>query len=142
VHGHPLLTSTNTLDLGSLNTNMSSLEKTDALSSDFEVSSQEQQPRQPDGKAFRIISSTQLAVCSLSLLCGLVVLATASNVASVYNSTLSFDELYLQLWPENLDVRPTNALVAAGVLITMMNVVALAFAKMKKVSANCFEDGS
>lgn len=121
---------------------MASVEKTDAMSSDFEVSSQEQQPRQPVSKASRIASSTQVALCSLSLLCGFVVLATASNVASVYNSTLSSDELYLPLWPENLDMRPTNALVAAGVLITMMNVVALAFAKVKKVSANCSEGGN
>lgn len=120
---------------------MASVEKTDAMSSDFEVSSQEQQPHLPVSKASRIVASTQLALCTLGSLCGLVVLATASNVASVYNSTLSFDELYLPLWPENLDARPTNALVAAGVLVAMMNIVALTFIKVKRVSVNRVRNG-
>ncbi|KAH7041310.1 uncharacterized protein B0I36DRAFT_358493 [Microdochium trichocladiopsis] len=111
---------------------MTPAEKTQASGSEFEVSSQEQSGQYVD-KRSKTFDAIQVALSSLSLLCGLVVLGTSSSVASVYSSTHLPIELDLPLWPEDFDIRPTNALIAGGVLVAVVNFVALAFAKIQKL---------
>ncbi|KAJ1337453.1 hypothetical protein MN608_00305 [Microdochium nivale] len=109
---------------------MAFVEKAQEAGFQVEISSQHDQSHDAAQKNDKVYGSIQLALHCLGLLCGLVVLGTSANVASVFGSTHLPSDYDLPLWPENLDLRPTNALIAGGVLVVLANLAALAFAKV------------
>lgn len=113
---------------------MAFVEKAQEAGFQVEISSQHDQSHDAAQKNDKVYGSIQLALHCLGLLCGLVVLGTSANVASVFGSTHLPSDYDLPLWPENLDLRPTNALIAGGVLVVLANLAALAFAKVSMVS--------
>jgi hypothetical protein len=71
----------------------------------------------------------------------LIILGTAAAVVGcesaplhLYNETISFQNLWLPLWPLNLDMRQTNALLACGAVIMFQ---ALAYIVIALVPSVC-----
>jgi hypothetical protein len=69
-----------------------------------------------------------------------VILGTAAAVVGCesaplhrYNETVSFQNLWLPLWPLNLDLRQTNALLACGAVIMFQALVYIIFALIPSV---------
>lgn len=113
---------------------MAFVEKAQEAGFQVEISSQHDQSHDTAQKKDKVLGSIQLALHCLGLLCGLVVLGTSADVAAVFAATHLPSDYDLPLWPESLDLRPTNALIAGGVLVVLANLAALAFAKVSMVS--------
>lgn len=70
----------------------------------------------------------------------LVTLGTAAAVVGCesaplhrYNETVSFQNLWLPLWPLNLDLRQTNALLACGAVIMFQALIYIIVALVPSV---------
>lgn len=115
---------------------MSSL-KNELSSSDFEVEAQGSERHSQLRSKHRLISivhSSRLALTVLALAAGITVLGVSANGLLVYHETYLPAEFYLSLWPVQFDLRPTAALIAGGVIVTVANVVSLFFSKVQAVS--------
>lgn len=55
-----------------------------------------------------------------------------------YKHTVSFEKLWLPLWPLNLDVRQTNALLACGVVIMFQVLIYIVVALIPSVCHHHF----
>ncbi|KXJ97726.1 hypothetical protein Micbo1qcDRAFT_230306 [Microdochium bolleyi] len=123
---------------------MAFAEKSQEAGFQVEISSQHDQSQDAPQKSGKMFESAQLALHCLGLLCGFVVLGTSASTASVFNSTNLSSDFDLPLWPEDFDMRPTNALIAGGVLVVLSNLVALVFAHIRmlrdKRTVHCLVD--
>lgn len=105
---------------------------TEVSASDFETES-----RRPaiDSKMriLRIADASALAMTAIATLAGVAVLSLAADSLKVYHATYLPAEFLLSLWPEDVDLRPTEALVAAGGVAVVVNLIALAASRLGAV---------
>ncbi|KAH0495777.1 hypothetical protein TgHK011_009308 [Trichoderma gracile] len=112
---------------------MSSL-KNEISASDFEVEAQDAQRQVQHQAKLRLISlvhGARVALTVLALAAGITVLGVAANGLIVYHETYLPPDFFLQLWPEEFDLRPTQALIAGGVLVVVANLVSLLFSRVQ-----------
>lgn len=102
--------------------------KTEVSASNFEVNSEE---LQLDSKIriFRLIDSARLGLTALALASGVTILGFSADSVAVYNATHVQDDHLLPLWPSNMDLRPTVALVVCSAIVIVANVVSLIVSK-------------
>lgn len=115
---------------------MSSL-KNELASSDYEVEAQDAERHsqlQPRHRLLSTVHSSRIALTVLALAAGITILGVSANGLLVYHETHLPAEFYLSLWPAQFDLRPTAALIAGGVIVTVANVVSLFFSKIQAVS--------
>lgn len=106
----------------------------DSFTTDFDVGSN----KRPSRTRIRIISAVhnvRVSMTLLMLVVGIVILGLAANILSVYRATHLPADFFLPIWPENLDLRPINALVAGGTIITLINAVSLFASKNSTVGS-------
>ncbi|EGR46496.1 uncharacterized protein TRIREDRAFT_65741 [Trichoderma reesei QM6a] len=112
---------------------MSSL-KNEISASDFEVEAQDAQRQVQHQAKLRLVSlvhGIRVALTVLALAAGITVLGVAANGLIVYHETYLPPDFFLQLWPAQFDLRPTQALVAGGVLVVVANIVSLLFSRVQ-----------
>ncbi|OTA07886.1 tryptophanyl-tRNA synthetase [Trichoderma parareesei] len=112
---------------------MSSL-KNEISASDFEVEAQDAQRQVQHQAKLRLVSlvhGIRVALTVLALAAGITVLGVAANGLIVYHETYLPPDFFLQLWPAQFDLRPTQALVAGGVLVVVANLVSLLFSRVQ-----------
>lgn len=118
---------------------MSSSLKNELSSSEFdaEVESQDLQLQsqvQSKRRLLNVVHSARIALTILALAAGITVLGVSANGLLVYHETYLPADFYLPLWPSKFDLRPTTALLAGGVIVTVANVASLFFSKVQAVS--------
>src|SRR5690349_10191280 len=109
---------------------MSSSLKNELSSSEFEVEAQDLQLQaqlQSNLRLINVVNGSRLALTVLALAAGITVLGVSANGLMVYHQTYLPVDFYLPLWPSQFDLRPTTALVAGGVVVTVANIVSLFF---------------
>ncbi|KAK2590238.1 hypothetical protein QQS21_012084 [Conoideocrella luteorostrata] len=111
---------------------MSSSLKNELSTSDFEVDSRELRCHWRV-RIVNAVHSIRVAMTLLALAAGIVVLGLSTDTLAVYNVTHLPVDYMLPLWPQNFDVRPTNALVAGSAIVTAMNAVSLLASKTQSV---------
>ncbi|GAO16405.1 uncharacterized protein UV8b_06421 [Ustilaginoidea virens] len=79
------------------------------------------------------IHSLRVVMTALALSAGIAILGLSADTLFVYNSTHLPTDFLLPLWPENLDLRPTNALVAGSVIATAMNMASILASKAPSI---------
>lgn len=82
-----------------------------------------------------LVHNSRIALTVLALAAGITVLGVSANGLLVYRETYLPADFHLSLWPGQFDLRPTAALIAGGVIVTVANVVSLFFSKVRAVSA-------
>lgn len=112
----------------------SSIVKTDMASSHFEIDNGNDQYLRKQAKIVAMLDAVRIAITTLALLAGLTILGLAGNTLAVYNSTRLQETSWLSLWPADLDLRPTVALVVGSSLVTLANIAGLVCSKMPLVS--------
>jgi hypothetical protein len=115
---------------------MSSL-KNELSSVDYEVEAQDAERRsqlQSQNRLLSIVHNSRIALTVLALAAGITILGVSANGLLVYHETYLPADFYLSLWPAQFDLRPTAALIAGGVIVTVANVVSLFFSKIQAVS--------
>ncbi|KAI2638270.1 hypothetical protein GGS21DRAFT_488981 [Xylaria nigripes] len=78
-------------------------------------------------KGIRLCHSIRLGLTTVALLSGIAILGASVNALMVYHQTRISSDFHLPLWPESFNLRPTVALVVAGVIVTLANFVSLVF---------------
>jgi len=102
---------------------------TEISASDFETESRR---LSIDSKlrTLRIVDASILIITAIATLAGVAVLSLAADNLKVYHATYLPPEFLLSLWPEEVDLRPTEALIGAGAVAVVVNLVALAASKL------------
>lgn len=72
-----------------------------------------------------IAQHANTAFMTISAILGLVIMATSADALQVFHSTHLGAEFQLPVWPRSFDLKPTIAGVICGVLVFVMNCVAL-----------------
>lgn len=70
----------------------------------------------------KVLHWLRIATAVITLLASVVVLACAGRTLTTYSSTRDNAEWILPVWPASVDLRPTHALVACGVILTISNL--------------------
>ncbi|KAL1839114.1 hypothetical protein VTJ49DRAFT_1845 [Mycothermus thermophilus] len=78
-------------------------------------------------RTIRMADASGAGAGLLALLTGMAVMGAAGDVLRVYEETHLPSEFWLPLWPEEMNSAPTIALVVAGAVVALANVVGLAF---------------
>lgn len=76
----------------------------------------------------------RVAVSFITLVAGVVIIACAGSALSSYSSTQLGSQFLLPLWPTTVDLRPTHAMLACGILITIFSFTYLLAALLPTVS--------
>lgn len=83
----------------------------------------------------RTLHRVRIGIAVLLLAASAGVVGTESAPLHYYNETKAYANVWLPLWPLNLDVRQTNALLGCGAVILFQAIVYLAIAAFPSV---CF----
>ncbi|KAI1063041.1 hypothetical protein LB507_005977 [Fusarium sp. FIESC RH6] len=116
-------------------TNISIGTKTEISASNFETDV-ESVRTEPNFRLYRLMDSARLALTVLGLAAGLTILGVSADAIAVYHATHVPEDWFLQLWPSNLDMRPTVALVVGGALVVVASLVSLIAGKIPTVRGN------
>lgn len=108
--------------------------KIEVPTSNFEVDSED---LRLDSKIhmYGLANSVRLALTALALAAGITILGVSADAVAVYNATHVPDDYLLPLWPSNMDLRPTVALVAGGAIVVVANAISLLANKAQVVSS-------
>ena len=68
---------------------------------------------------------TRVTVSVITFIAGIVIIACASSALRLHSSTQLDSQFMLPLWPSTVDLRPTHAILACGVLITIFSLIYL-----------------
>lgn len=75
----------------------------------------------------------RLALSLITLVGGLVVTGCAASSLRSYSSTKLDSQFMLPLWPSSVDLRPTHAVLACGIVITTFSLVYIVAALLPTV---------
>ncbi|KAG4257124.1 hypothetical protein FPRO03_04134 [Fusarium proliferatum] len=112
--------------------NMSIGTKTEISASNFEADAESVRTNL-SFRIYRLIDSARLGLTVLGLAAGLTILGVSADSLAVFHATYVPEDWLLQLWPANLDVRPTVALVVGSALVIVANLVSLIAGKIPTV---------
>lgn len=114
---------------------MSAGTKTEVSASNFEVESHDTHVPSGSGvRMYRMVDSARIALTALALAAGISILGVSADALAVYDSTHVSVKALLPLWPDNLDIRPTVALVVGSAIVVVTNIVSLLASKTAMVS--------
>jgi hypothetical protein len=82
----------------------------------------------------RLLRWSRLCLGLLVVAAATAAVGCASHVLQRYNSTETSRELSLPLWPRNVDVRPTLAVLVPAALVLAVSLVYLVFSLVPTVS--------
>jgi len=71
----------------------------------------------------RTLNRVRLAIAGIILASAVTIIGLEGAPLSFYHNTSSFSNIGLPLWPLNLDVRQTNAILACGAVITFQTLI-------------------
>ncbi|SPO01052.1 uncharacterized protein DNG_03799 [Cephalotrichum gorgonifer] len=108
--------------------------KTEMGASDFEVESHDLTP-QPKLKTLDLVDGARTALTALGLLAAASALGVSASSLAVYRETHLPAEFRLPLWPENLDARPTVALVVCSAIAVIANGASLVLCRAKSIQS-------
>ncbi|KAL4977024.1 hypothetical protein BDW66DRAFT_133759 [Aspergillus desertorum] len=74
-------------------------------------------------KRIRLLHWARLGLSSLALAISIAIIACDAVPYRHYRKTSSFEHIGLYLWPLNLDIRPTIAILACGCVVTSLNLI-------------------
>jgi hypothetical protein len=103
--------------------------KTQVSASDISATSTTVAPR-----ATALLSSAQLALTVVALAAGVTVLGVSADALKTFDETHVPTEYFLPLWPAAVDVKPVQAMVAGGVIVTVMSLLSLFMSRLSVVS--------
>ncbi|KAI1936221.1 hypothetical protein LOZ66_004678 [Ophidiomyces ophidiicola] len=70
----------------------------------------------------------RIGLCGLIVILALTVIGTEGHALQYYNRTVQYEKVYLSLWPQYLDLRPTIALIVCGIILALQGMAFLAAA--------------
>ncbi|KAL8767205.1 MAG: hypothetical protein Q9209_006210 [Squamulea sp. 1 TL-2023] len=70
----------------------------------------------------KVLHWMRIAIASITLLVSIVIIACSATALRTYDSTRYHAEWILPLWPSTVDLRPTHALLACGVILTVASI--------------------
>ncbi|MCJ1465911.1 hypothetical protein MMC07_004530 [Pseudocyphellaria aurata] len=76
-------------------------------------------------KASKLLSSIRVATSLITLALSIAIIACADNSLRAYTSTNLGGEWFLPLWPAKVDLRPTHAVLACGIVVLVSSVAYL-----------------
>lgn len=106
--------------------------KTEVSAANFETETQ-QVELQSKIRLCRIVELSRVGLTALALMASVAILGLSADALKVYNTTHVPPGFLLPLWPDDIDLRPTQALVAAGSIAVAVNVVSLLASKVHSV---------
>lgn len=107
--------------------------KNEVSSSDFEVEADDHYAVSKLA-LIRLVNTLRVGLTVLALVIGVVVLGLGADTLAAYRATSLPEEYLLPLWPAEFDIRPTNALIACGIIVLVANGMALGLSKVSAVS--------
>jgi hypothetical protein len=107
--------------------------KTEVSTSDFESETHDIE-LQSKTRIFHIVERSRVTLTAVGLVVAVAALGLSADSLSVYNNTHVPARFLLPLWPENFDIRPTNALIAGSVIVVLVNGFALLTSQIQSVS--------
>jgi hypothetical protein len=81
----------------------------------------------------RMLHRTRIGIALMLLGASAGVVGAESAPLHYYNETKAYSSMFLPLWPLNLDVRQTNALLACGAVILFQAIVYIVVAAFPSV---------
>lgn len=81
----------------------------------------------------RLLHRTRIGIALMLLAASAGVVGTESAPLHYYNETKAYSSMFLPLWPLNLDVRQTNALLACGAVILFQAILYIGVAAFPSV---------
>ncbi|KAM5436316.1 hypothetical protein MferCBS31731_006009 [Microsporum ferrugineum] len=76
----------------------------------------------------RIIHWVRIALSSFSFVLAAVVVGCESHAINYYKNTVKYDKYWLSLWPKELDLGPSIAVIVCGTVILIFNLAYTAVA--------------
>ncbi|KAF3481088.1 Swr1p complex component Swc5 [Arthroderma uncinatum] len=70
----------------------------------------------------RMIHWTRIALSSLSFVLAVVVVSCEGHALNYYKTTARYDKWYLSLWPKQLDLSPSIAIIVCGTILLVFNM--------------------
>lgn len=89
-------------------------------------------------KMSKLLSTIRVATSLITLALSIAIIACADNSLRAYTSTNLGGEWFLPLWPAKIDLRPTHAVLACGIVILVSSVAYLAAALFPSVGSCSF----
>lgn len=81
----------------------------------------------------RMLHRTRIGIALVLLVASASVVGVESAPLHYYNKTKGYSSMFLPLWPLNLDVRQTNALLACGAVILFETIIYIGVAAFPSV---------
>lgn len=73
----------------------------------------------------KVLHWMRIAISAVTLLASVVIIACAASALRTYTSTRDNAEWVLPLWPASVDLRPTHAVLACGVILALASILYL-----------------
>ncbi|KAL8685311.1 MAG: hypothetical protein Q9224_005866 [Gallowayella concinna] len=70
----------------------------------------------------KVLHWMRIAIASITFLVSIVILACSASALRTYTNTRYHAEWILPLWPSTVDLRPTHALLASGVILAVASI--------------------
>jgi hypothetical protein len=81
----------------------------------------------------KLVSQARNGVSAFILLSSIAIIATTANATATYHSSPTQVGWYLSVWPQNMDLRPTNAVIAVASILAAFNLVVLGLGALPSV---------
>jgi hypothetical protein len=94
--------------------------RTQLSTSEFEGETQ-QLDYEAKARLFRLVDTARVVLTAVGLAAALAALGLSADTLLVYNNTHVPAEFLLPLWPDQFDLRPTHALIAASTIVIVVN---------------------
>lgn len=94
-----------------------------------------EESRPSNARRTRVVESARQGLTVLTLLLGLSIVGTSGETLRVYNKTHVSSNFLLPLWPFDLNLRPTVALVTCSSILVVSSIIALIGSKVPAVRA-------
>lgn len=82
----------------------------------------------------KILHWLRIAIASITFIISVVILACSASALRTYTGTRYHAEWVLPLWPSVVDLRPTHALLACGIILSVTSIFYLVVALVPTVS--------
>ncbi len=76
----------------------------------------------------KLVSWLRTAMSAIILVISIVIIACSGSSLRAYSSTAFAAEWWLPLWPSRVDLRPTHAVLACGIILMVASLIYLAVA--------------
>lgn len=81
----------------------------------------------------RILHWIRIGLCMVVFALAIASIGAEGHPLRYYNKTVRYEEMHLPLWPENLELRPTIALITCGIIISLQSLIYVVVALLPSV---------